>query len=305
MNARVQKEKTYVIVTAAYNEETLIGRTIAAVTSQIVRPRRWVIVSDASTDRTDEIVREYARRHRFMHLVRVREKHARNFAAKVHAIRAGLAALNGMQYDFIGNLDADVSFAPSYYGELLKKFTQDPELGLAGGFVLEERRGQFRNRRMNSRRSVAGAVQLFRRECFEAIGGYLPLRGGEDWHAEIASRMKGWRVQAFPELEVFHHRPTGSAEPLLRQWFFQGRVAYSQGSWPFFELLKCIGRFPEKPVIVGGLTRMAGFLWSSCTGQQREVSQEFIDFLRREQVERLHELKLWLPPRTTKRELDN
>lgn len=300
------RDATYILVTAAYNEEAFIEKTISSIVSQNTLPKKWIIVSDGSTDRTDEIVSDYGTQHSFIQLLRISEEHTRNFAAQVNAINAGLAQSHGMEYDFIGNVDADVSFPPSYYSHLLEKFEQDPCLGLAGGFILEEHAGQFCSRRTNRTRSVAHAVQLFRRECLEAAGGYLPLRyGGPDWHAEVTARMNGWHVQAFPELKVFHHRATGTADVLLRHCFRQGRMDYSFGSLPLFEFLKCIRRFPERPFVGGGLARMAGFLWSSCTGEQREVSREFVDFLRGEQAERLYELKLWLSPRTIKRGLDN
>lgn len=287
MTVLEHKGKAYVLVTAAYNEEGFIEKTINAIVSQTVLPRKWIIVSDGSTDRTDQIVQDYASEYSFIQLIRISGEHPRNFAAKVSAINAGLARLDGIRYDFIGNVDADVSFVASYYSELLEKFEHDRRLGLAGGFIVEENAGGVRNRHTNRIRSVAGALQLFRRECFEAIGGYLPLRCGEDWHAEVAARMNGWHVQAFPELKVFHHRATGTADGLLRHCFRQGQMDYSFGSDPLFELLKCILRFREKPLVAGGLARMAGFTWSSCIREEREVSREFVDFLRREQKERL------------------
>src|SRR5277367_1341782 len=167
----------YVLVTAAYNEEALIEATIQAVAAQTVPPARWVIVSDGSTDRTDEIVQRYALENPWIHLHRIVEDHPRNFAAQVYAINAGMAQLQGVDYDFIGNLDADVTMRPEYFERLLARFQQDQQLGLAGGAIHEKASdGQFRARLTNSPTSVAHACQLFRREWFSAVGGgYVPL----------------------------------------------------------------------------------------------------------------------------------
>src|SRR4051794_28454197 len=125
----------YVLVTAAYNEERFIERPLATVVSQTLLPLKWIVVSDGSTDRTDAIVLDYARRYPFIHLHRITEDHPRNFAAQVYAINAGFAELKGDCYDYIGNLDADISLEPTYFAELIARLEADPRLGLAGGFI--------------------------------------------------------------------------------------------------------------------------------------------------------------------------
>lgn len=280
--------EAYVLITAAHNEETYIENTIRSVLAQSVRPLRWTIVSDASTDRTDEIVKMYASENAFIELVRLDGSHRNNFAAKVQAIRTGYEYLGNLQYGFIGILDADISLQPFYYRELLDEFSEDPRLGLTGGFIYEDRGGVFRGRRSNRTWSVAGAVQLFRRECYEAIGGICPLRyGGEDWCAEVSARMKGWTVRASRELKAFHHRATGTADNLLYHWFRQGKMDFSLGCLPTFEVVKCVVRLAEKPIVFGALARLAGFAWSYCVRADRPVPEEFVQFLRNEQKRRL------------------
>jgi len=107
---------------AAYNEEKFIERTMRSVVAQSLRPVKWVIVSDGSTDRTDEMVRSYAAQHEFISLHRITEKHARNFGAQVHAINTGYEKLKGLDFDFFGNVDADVALPPNYYASLAQKF---------------------------------------------------------------------------------------------------------------------------------------------------------------------------------------
>ena len=283
-----RRSKTYVLVTAAYNEEKFIRKTIDSIVSQTVRPKNWIIVSDGSTDRTDEIVRSYSRTHDFIQLHRISEEHPRNFAAQVNAINTGCQLLKDLDFDFIGNVDADVSFEPEYYERLLAKFDENANLGLAGGYIHEESNGVFRTRPKNSTDSVAHAVQLFRRACFEAVGGYLPLPyGGPDWVAEIAARKNGWGVRSFPELPVRHYRPTASAGGIVRGRYRQGLVDYSLGSLPLFEIVKCVRRISERPFVIGALVRLAAFGASYVAHAPRLVPPELMRYLREEQRQRL------------------
>jgi glycosyltransferase involved in cell wall biosynthesis len=276
--------RAYVLMTAAYNEESHIQRTIEAVLAQTLLPERWVIVSDGSTDGTDKIIRDFANKHMFIRFLRVDRHPGRSFRSKVVALRTGSKLLEDVSFDFIGNLDADVSIESSYFEDLIHRFEECLQLGLAGGFVYEETNGTFRSRRANRVYSVAHAAQLLRRECYEGIGGYAVLEyGGEDWHAQTSAQMKGWRIQAYPELRISHHRNTGEGDNLLRHKFRQGRMDHSFGSDPLFEFFKCVERLREKPFVAGSTARLTGFFWSYLCRSKRPVSDEFIAFLRKEQ----------------------
>lgn len=285
------KRARYVLVTAAYNEEALIEKAIASVVGQTVPPDRWLIVSDSSTDRTDQIVQQYATRHRFLQLLRLNNYHRAGFGAKVRALNAGFGELRGSVYDFIGVLDADVTVGPLYFKTLLNRFNADPQLGLAGGMVQDLDGGRFRERIGNTARSVPGAVQLFRRGCHDAMGGFPPLQyGGEDWWAEITARMNGWRVEAFPDLLVHHHRATGTAGSLVRHWYRQGFMDFVLGSHPLFEIVKLTTRVPAKPFGLGALARLTGFAHAYFKREPTRVSAEFVSFLRADQRSRLLQL---------------
>ena len=274
----------YVLLSAAYNEELNIERTIQSVVSQSRRPKLWVVVSDGSTDRTDEIVQKHEQEFSFLRLLRVSREPGRSFGSKVRALQAGQRLLDDLSFDFIGNLDADVSVGPSYFEDLLVHFESRPTLGIAGGYVCEEVDGRFESRRSNRTYSVAHAAQLVRRECYTSIGGYAVLEyGGEDWHAQTSALMKGWQIEAFPEYKIFHHRHTGEADNLVRHKFRQGRMDHSLGSDPLFEVLKCLERAPEKPLLVGSIARLFGFAWSTLRGENRPVSDEFVAFMRADQ----------------------
>ena len=280
--------RTYVLMTAAHNEEAFIEKTVTSVLAQTVLPERWVIVSDGSSDKTDQIVESYARQHQFICFLKLTRPAGRNFGSNGIALERGCKLLDGLSFGFTGNVDADIAVEPSYFETLMDHFERDPQLGIAAGFIYEEQGGTFRSRAANRVHSVPHAAQLVRRECYEAIGGYSIFKyGGEDWYAQQSAKMKGWRVQALPELKVFHHRRTGAASSPLRHHFRAGRSDYSFGSDPVFELLKCALRVSEKPWLVGAVTRFLGFAWSGISREKRPVSPEFVDFLRREQRARL------------------
>lgn len=279
----------YVIVTAARNEEKFIADTILSMVAQTVRPIRWVIVSDGSTDATDEIVGRFAKDHDFITLLSNNGDASRNFGSQVRAINAGIEKLKHLSYGFIGNLDADITLDADYYQTMLKRFGGNERLGVAGGYVCEKVKGEFQSRKYNRPHQVPHAIQLFRRACFEEIGGYIALPyGGPDWVAEVTARMNGWEVRAFPELRVYHHRMTISAEGMIRGGFRQGLMDYTVGSHPLFEILKCASRITLKPYLIHALSRMAGFAAGYCRAEKRYVTQPFISYLRQEQLRRLH-----------------
>jgi glycosyltransferase involved in cell wall biosynthesis len=276
----------YALVTAAYNEELYIETLIRSVIAQTIRPELWVIVSDGSTDCTDQIVSDFARGYPFIKLHRITEDHARNFVAQVHAINAGLQRLRTYPFEFVGNLDADISLQPSYFSELLTRFQNDPVLGLAGGYICEQHRGVFQPRSTNSPLSVAHAVQLFRHQCLKEIGGeYAPMPyGGPDWYAEVTARRRGWKVRAFPELRVHHHRPTGTATGLLKTAYREGLMDHSFGSHPFYEVFRTARRLTQKPYGIGAAVRLSAFAAATIKRAPRPVPQDFVTFLRDHEI---------------------
>jgi poly-beta-1,6-N-acetyl-D-glucosamine synthase len=279
---------SYALMTAAYNEAAHIEGTIQSVLAQTVRPQRWVIVSDGSTDETDEIVGRYAQQHDFIRFMRMSRPPGHSFRTKVVALQAGQKHLFEVPFGFIGNLDADITIGPTYFADLIEHFFQNPKLGLAGGFVCEEVHGEFKGRTANRTHSVAHAAQLARRECYEAIGGYQVLEyGGEDWHAQVSANLKGWETEAFPDLPIYHQRHTGAGTNLFRSSFRLGKLDHSFGSDPLFEVIKCALRVPSRPVVLGGALRFLGFAWSSLRREKRPVSQEFMSFLRSQQKARV------------------
>lgn len=279
---------SYVLITPARNEEAHIGRLIQCVAAQTLAPVKYVIVSDGSTDRTDEIVEQHARELGFVELLR-REKNERpGFGSKALAFNAGWERLRAQDFDFIANLDADISFEPRYFESLLEEFQKDPDLGLAGGHVHDLLGGRFVPQRM-SEDSVAGPTQFFRRQCLADIGGYLPLRwGGIDAAAEIMTRMKGWKTRTIWNCRVLAHRPVRTGrKSVFGVRFNKGIMNNALGYHPLFQTLSCLWRVADHPFVAGSACVMAGYIWAALQGRESQVPQEFVDFLRNEQLHRL------------------
>ncbi len=287
----------YVLVTPARNEAQFIGLTIEAVAAQTVRPLKWAIVSDGSTDETDEIVLRHAAQHDWIELVRLPERAERHFAGKVLAINAGLARMQGMSYEVIACLDADITFGPEYFAFLLGKIALDPALGVAGT-PYREQTSEIYDYRYVSTEHVSGACQVFRRACFEQIGGYMAVRGGAiDSIATTMARMKGWKTRSFAEHAGLHHRVVGTADAgQLGARFKLGRRDYLIGNHPLWQVFRCLYQMRKKPFLVRGLALAAGYASACVRRDERAVSQEFVRFRRREQMQRLSEkLSRFLP----------
>lgn len=291
MKNSIKKKHRYVLITPARNEEKNIKKTIESVISQTVLPLKWVIVSDGSTDATDKIAKKYAKENNFITFIRIEKQKDSGFSSKVYAFNAGFNKIKSTEYDFIGNLDADVSFSPDYFNNILKKFDKDKHLGICGGVILEFYKNNYRTRKV-SLNSVAGAVQLFRRQCYEDVGGYIPLKlGGIDTAAEIIARSRGWKVKSFPEFLVYHNERilTGSKNVLLTK-FKQGKSNFELGYHPIFQLIICIYRLIDKPYLFGSIFMLFGYIWASIQRVKKQLPDYSIKYLRKEQMNRLKAL---------------
>jgi len=278
---------TYVLITPARNEAQYIELTLQSMAEQIYRPLKWVIVSDGSTDGTDNLVRKYASDNPWIDLLRMPERTERHFAGKVHAFKAGYDKAKDLNPDVVGNLDADVSIEPDHFQYLLSKFAENPDLGV-GGSPFKEGSRQY-DYRFSNIENVWGGCQLFRRECYEAIGGYTPVKGGGIDHiAVVSARMKGWKTRTFTDKVCLHHRGMGTAQQgALKATFRQGSKDYSLGNHPLWELFRTLYQTKNSPLLVGGLALGAGYFWSMARKAEVSVSSDVVAFTRREQMQRL------------------
>jgi len=278
----------YVLVTPARNEATFIEMTIKSVIAQTVLPVKWVIVSDGSTDGTDEIVQKYLAEHDWMALLQLPERAQRHFAGKAAAFNAGYATVAGLPHDVIGNLDADVTFEPDYLAFLMSKFAENPRLGVAGTPYLEE--NMMYDERFKSPEHVSGACQLFRRECFEAIDGYPLIKaGGIDFIALIKAQAAGWQTRRFEEKVCHHHRSVGSGlhTSVYRRLMNHGKIDYLEGSHPVFEVFRAALQMKRRPYVLGGALMLWGYVWAMLCRVEQAMPQELNALRQRDQLRRL------------------
>lgn len=278
----------YVLITSARNEEALIGKTLDSVAAQTRLPEHWVITDDGSTDRTAEIIEEYAARFPWISLVRRMNRPNRHFTGKADAINAGFKFLEHTRFDVVGNLDADVSFEPDFMEFLLGKFSEDPQLGVAGTPYVE---GNFDSARdsFEGENFVAGQIQLFRRQCFHEIGGYAKSSaGGIDWIAVMTARMKGWKVRSYREKRFIHHRMMNTAERgVLAAHFSYGQKDYYLGGSPLWEIFRLAFRSTRRPYLIGAAAMFCGYSHAALTRMERPVSPELLRFHRHTQLKKL------------------
>jgi biofilm PGA synthesis N-glycosyltransferase PgaC len=283
----MQKLLSYVLITPARNEAEYIELTIKSVVAQTARPVKWVIVSDGSTDGTDDIVRKHAAVHEWIELVQMPERSERHFAGKAHAVSTGHEHLAGLQYDVVGNLDADVSFDQEYFAFLMKRFAENSRLGVAGTAFLEGNLGY--NYEFVGIEHVSGMCQMFRRECYEAIGGYAPIKsGGIDLIAVLSARAKGWETRTFVEKKFVHHRSQGGAlHTGIRERLHMGRKDYLLGNHPVWEFFRSFYQMRHKPYVIGGLLVFSSYLWNLLRGVERTIPAELMALRQSEQLKRL------------------
>ncbi len=282
------RKNKYVLITSAHNEAELIGNTIKSILNQQIKPVEWIIIDDGSSDNTSEIVTKFAVSNSFIKLFNKKADPKRDFSSKVNAIHLAVTKISTSDYDYLGILDADITFDSSYYALVISKFENNKKLGIAGGLIYDIVNGKTIPLYLHPN-ITRGAVQFFKRECFEEIGGLLPLKyGGEDSAACFYARLKGWEVQNFEDLKGFHHRLAGTADRnIFKARFREGFVEYHLGYHPLFEFVKGISRFKERPIIVGSIVRFVGFLMANIKREKRLISRELISFIRKGQISRL------------------
>lgn len=281
------KTLSYILITPAKDEAETISLTIRSVIAQTRLPRRWIIVSDGSTDGTDDIIRSFSSKYPWIDFIRMPERQERHFAGKVNAFKAAYIRIKSLQYDLIGNLDADLSFDDTFFEFLINAFKKNSRLGVAGAPFFEK--GKSYDFRFSSIEHVSGACQLFRKQCYIDIGGYVPVVGGGiDVIAVLTARMHGWETQTFTEKHYIHHRKMGTAnDHICKARYKDGQKDYSLGAHPIWVAFRSVYQMTKKPLLLGGLLLFSGYVISSIRRRPRVVSEELMHFRRTDQIRRL------------------
>jgi len=280
------KATKYAIISPVRDEEENIARTIECVLAQKIRPVEWVIVDDGSTDRTGQILDEYASREPWIRPVHRKNRgHRKSGSGVVEAFYDGYAALQSKDWDFLVKLDGDLSFDENYFSQCFARFQENPKLGLAGGTILSERVGGMQLERSHDFH-VRGATKIYRRECWEGIGGLI-RQTGWDTFDEVKANYLGWKTRSFADINLYQHRYTGKADGAWKDAVKNGRANYVCGYHPLFMLLKCVKRIFRKPYVVSSAGLMTGFVGGYVMRIPHADDKRVIQYLRKEQLKRL------------------
>ncbi len=284
---------TYAIISPVRNEAKYLERTIQSVVQQMQRPQEWIIVDDGSSDSTLKIAEAAAAQYPW---IKVMQRNDRGFREPgkgvVEAFNDGLAQLTDKQPDFVCKMDGDLEFAPDYFVTLLREFAVRPRLGMASGVTfMQTANGKLVQEKV-AKDFVVGPIKLYRRACFEDIGGLEPHLGWDTIDVYRA-RMRGWETANYPDLVVIHLRQMGTAKGIIWGKMKTGMGEHYYGSHPLFVLARCIYRMSERPYGVIGFSIALGYLRALVRREPRIADVEFIKFLREEQLARLRQLCAW------------
>jgi biofilm PGA synthesis N-glycosyltransferase PgaC len=276
----------YVVVTPVRDEEAYLPCTIDSMLKQTVRPQEWVIVDDGSKDSTGKIIEEAARQYPWIRAVRREDRGFRKWGAGIiEAFYDGFHVLACTDWEFMAKLDGDLSFEPGYFAEMFDKFKENQRLGIGGGFLyhLENRR---RTLEQNPIFHVRGGAKIYRRGCWDAIGG-LWVGPGSDTIDEVKANMLGWSTQSFLEIQIQHHRWTGAAYGRWGGIVKNGKTDYVSGYHPLFLVAKSVVRLWRRPYVVGSVGLLYGYLSAYLQRTPRVDDPKLIKYLQRQQLAKL------------------
>jgi biofilm PGA synthesis N-glycosyltransferase PgaC len=275
----------YIIITPVKNEERFLEGMIESVLRQTIRPVKWIIVNDNSTDGTGEILRRATDAHDWIVAVDSGDGDKRRKPGGEGVVHCAIRQVNFEEYDFFARLDADISFEANYFERLFREFHNNSRLGIASGVCYVWSNGR-RVEETHPRFHTRGALKTYRIRCYQEIGG-LERELGWDLVDEIRANMLGWETRSFRELKVIHHRPTQTASGVLTGYMKLGMASYLVGYHPLFLLARAGRRLAYRPYVLGGLSMLYGFLSAYLKSLPRIADPDLIRYLREQQWNQL------------------
>ena len=285
----------YIVITPARNEGEFLHSLIDSIVKQTVRPQQWIIVDDGSADNSCVIALADEKQHHWISVVRRTDRGLRNpGAGVVEAFSDGLARVKSSDWDYLVKLDADLSFESVYFERCLGRFKNDLKLGIGGGTICQKMGEVLVTEAPGDPVfHVRGATKIYRRQCWESIGGLLPAPGW-DTIDEYKANMLGWTTYTFPEMKVWHHRKAGAAHGTWKNWVKNGLANYVAGYHPLFMGFKCGKRAFSKPYGIGALGLLVGFLGGYLRRVPQVDDSDLIRYVRSQQLKRLSfQRSLW------------
>ena len=274
------------LITPVRNEAAHIVRTARAVEAQTRPPDLWLVVDDGSDDATPDLLRRLAAELPFLRVLTTPRGHTQAgpdrlaLAAEARAFNWALAQVDLDGFTHIGKLDGDIELPQDYFERLMERFEADAELGIAGGMLLEPD-GEGWKRERVPEYHVRGALKLYTRPCFDAIGG-IEERLGWDTIDETYARLRGFQTRSFGDLVARHHRPEATADGALRGRARHGQCAYILHYGLLWVALRSLKEARSWPVGISGGAFMYGYLRAALRSQPRVDDDEFRRFVRRE-----------------------
>ena len=283
----------YVIISPVRNEEEFIIHTLESVCNQSIRPIEWIIVDDGSTDSTPEIILEFIKTHSWIKYLRRNDRgYPEPGRGIIEAFYYGFENLSSSHFDFIVKLDGDLSFKCHYFETIFSRFKDNPRLGIASGICFILKNGHLVEEK-HPRFHTRGPTKIYRKECFDQIGGLIKHLGW-DTLDEIKANYLGWQTSSFEDLHLTHFKPTGFNTGSFRWAVKLGSSNYYTGYHPLFMVAKALYRLPQKPFVLGSVAILFGYYRNLIARKKTIVSPDLRHFLRREQIKRLVGLKsLW------------
>lgn len=278
--------KQFVVITPVRDEEEHLAAAMESMVRQTLLPRQWIIVNDGSTDGTARILDDYAKRYPWITAVHRADRGFRKSGGGVvEAFYSGYAALAAAEWDFLVKFDGDLSFEPTYFADCLDEFERDDRLGVGGGVIcyVEDGRKVFEQAPAFH---VRGATKIYRRACWEGIGGLLRAPGWDTFD-EVKANSLGWKTRSFPNLHLVHHRVTGSADGVWRTGVKYGRANYICGYHPLFVMGKCAARLVRPSSARSAVALLYGYVSSYLTRTPQVDDRATIRYLRTQQLRRL------------------
>jgi glycosyltransferase involved in cell wall biosynthesis len=277
----------YYIVIPSYNEEALIPLTLQSLISQTVLPSKIVVVNDNSTDKTAEVVLEFAKENPFITLVNKTSEAIHLPGSKViQAFQKGFETLDE-NYDIIVKIDADLIFPTNYFETVIKHFQSDSKIGMAGGFCYIEKNGDWVLENLTDKDHIRGALKAYRKETFQQIGGLRPAMGW-DTVDELLCKFYNWKVVTDESLHVKHLKPTGANYNKTAR-YKQGEAFYTLGYGFFITAIASakLAMMKKKPLLF--LDYIQGY-WKAKSGKkQMLVNEEQAKFIRNYRLQKMKE----------------
>lgn len=282
------KKAKYVLISPVRNEAEQIEGTIRSVIAQTVLPRRWVIVDDGSTDNTRQILDKYAKQYKWIHVLHRSERATRELGdVIVEIINEGLTQVANIEWDYWGKLDGDISLSVTYFEELIHRFRENPRLGIASGKTYLVSESGNVKLEWSADFHPRGAGRLYRRECWNDIGGLAPRRMW-DVIDVYAAQIRGWETRSFADLKLIHHRRMDSMQgSQIQRRIDLGKNSFTVGYHPAYFAARCLRAiWDEPPYIIGGLLMFLGYVhaWLSKAPYYDAELKDFIKMTQREQL---------------------